>query len=104
MTSTVRIVFGDAEVVVKLPEAAAPWPAEQARRWLDEQFNALGCEPMRAVGKVLTIDKLLAIAAAVGQAGFERDAALRQDFALAASGSLARPLVQIDVDQRSVTY
>ena len=104
MTSTVRIVFGDAEVVVKLPETAAPLLAEQARRWLDEQFNALGCEPMRAVGKVLTIDKLLAIAAAVGQAGFERDAALRQDFPLAASGSLARPLVQIDVDQRSVTY
>jgi hypothetical protein len=104
MTSTVRITFGSAEVVVNLPETLVHWPADEARRWLDEQFNTLGCEPLRASGKVLTIDKLLAIATAIGQQGFERDEALRQDFALAAQGALARPLVLIDVEQGSVTF
>lgn len=104
MTATVRITFGTAEVVVHLPETLARWPADEARRWLDDQFNTLGCEPLRAIGKVLTIDKLLAIAAAIGQQGFERDEALRQDFALAAQGALARPLVQVDVERGSVTY
>lgn len=104
MRSTVRIVFGAAEVVANLTETAARWSADEARSWLDEQFVANGCEPLRASGKVLTADKLLAIAAAIGQHGFERDAALRQDFALAAEGALSRPMVHIDVDQRSITF
>jgi hypothetical protein len=104
MRSTVRIVFGSAERVTHLSDTAARWSAEQARRWLDDQFVAYQCEPVRAIAKVLSIDKLLAIASAIGQQGFERDAGLQQDYALAAEATLARPLVVVDVEQGSVTY
>jgi hypothetical protein len=104
MRSTVRIVFGNDEVVVNLAEAAGHWSAEEARQWLDRQFVANGCEPLRASGKVLTADKLLAIADAIGRQGFEGDPALRQDFALAAEAALSRPMVRVDVDQRSITF
>ena len=34
--------------------------ADEARRWLDEQFVANECEPLRPSGKVLTADKVMA--------------------------------------------
>ncbi|MGZ5129851.1 MAG: hypothetical protein ACXWCU_10780 [Caldimonas sp.] len=104
MRSTVCIAFGTAEVLVNLPAAETPWSADQARRWLDEQFVANDCEPLRATGKVLTVDKLLAIADAVGQQGFEGDEAFRLAFAHAAAAALSRPVVRIDVDARAVSF
>lgn len=104
MRSTVCIAFGSAEVSVNLPAAQAPWSAEEARRWLDEQFIANDCEPFRATGKVLTADKLLAIASAIGQRGFEADDALRLAFAHAAEAALSRSVVRVDVDARTVSF
>jgi hypothetical protein len=104
MKSNLTIVFGATEVSVDVPAAEATGSADEARRWLDEQFIANDCEPLRASGKVLTADKLLAIAAAIGQRGFEHDEALRLAFARAALAALARPLVRIDVDAHTVSY
>ena len=104
MRSTLTLLFGTTELSVDLPVSDPAWPADEARQWLDRQFLAHDCEPLRASGKVLTADKLLAIAAAIGAQRFERDPALRLDFARAALGALARPLVRIDVDAASVTF
>lgn len=104
MRSTVTLGFGSADIVVNLPADEPAWSAPDARRWLDAQFIAHECEPVRASGKVLTVDKLLAVAAAIGQRGFEDDGALRVAFARAAEAALARPTIRIDVDARAVTY
>jgi hypothetical protein len=78
--------------------------ADVARRWLDDQFVANECEPLRASGKVLTADKLLALAGAVGPERFESDAAWSADYARAALGALGRAMVQVDVDGGAVTF
>ena len=39
---------------------------DAARAWLDKQFTALECEPLRASGKVLTADKVLVVTQAAG--------------------------------------
>ena len=104
MRPSVCIAFGAAEVMVNLSAAEPAWPADEARRWLDEQFIANDCEPLRASGKVLTADKLLAIAQAIGRRGFEQDEALRLAFAHAALAALSRSVVRIDVDARSVSF
>ena len=78
--------------------------ADLARRWLDDQFVVNDCEPIRASGKVLTADKLLAIAAAVGPQRFDADAAFRHDYARAATAALGRPVVRIDVEARSIDF
>jgi hypothetical protein len=104
MKSTLSIVFGDAEVSVDLSPAEAAGSADDARRWLDEQFLANDCEPLRASGKVLIVDKLLAIASAIGQRGFEQDDALRLAFARAALAALSRSVVRIDIDAYTVSY
>lgn len=105
MRSHVAIVFGADEIAVDLPaDVRAPMSSFDARRWLDEQFIAHDCEPLRASGKLLTADKVVAVADAIGRRGFEDDAALRLAFARAVTAALARPVVRVDVDARSVTY
>lgn len=104
MRATVSIVFDpQSEVLMHVPAGASPWSLDQARRWLDEQFNALGCEPVRASGKVLTADKLLAIAAAIGARGFQADPALRDGYAQAAAAALARDVVRVDIGASTVS-
>ena len=39
-----------------------PMAADAARQWLDEQFTQMDCEPLRATGKLLLADKVLATA------------------------------------------
>jgi hypothetical protein len=103
MRTTVSIAFGNEEVTIHLPAEPA-WSHEDARRWLDDQFVSRECEPLRASGKVLTADKLLAIANAIGRRGFEQDEALRLAYANAAAAALSRPLIRVDVDAHAITY
>ncbi len=77
---------------------------DEARRWLDEQFVALGAEPMRASGKVLIGDKVLAVAAAAGAALFERDAAWADRYAACVVAALGRDVVRVETDTGVVTY
>jgi hypothetical protein len=87
-------------------EEVQPMPHDLARQWLDEQFTDLGCEPIRQSGKLLTVDKVLVVAQAVGEGRF-RDAEHRpwaMTFARAASAALAKPVVTVDVPARSLTF
>ncbi len=104
MRSNLSIVFGPTEVSVDMPSAEVTMDSFDARRWLDEQFVANECEPLRVSGKVLTADKLLAIADAIGPQRFQQDEALRHAFAHAAFAALARSTVRIDVDAHTVSY
>lgn len=80
-----------------------PMGMEDARRWLDDQFTALECEPLRASGKVLLADKVLVVA----QAANERllnDEAWLQAYARATHAVLTKPIITVDVSAMAVTY
>ena len=79
-------------------------PADEARRWLDEQFVAQECEPLRSSGKVLTADKVMAIATTVAPSKFSDDAAGAAAFARAALAALGRPMVTVDLDANAISY
>jgi hypothetical protein len=106
MRNHVAVSFGpDREYRIDLDEVQ-PMPHELARQWLDQQFVELGCEPLRLSGKVLTADKLLAIAQAVGEARFA-DPAHRPwtlVYARAAASLLAKPVIRVDVPNLTVGY
>jgi hypothetical protein len=104
MRPTMCIVFGTAKVLVNLPAGKACWAAEDAQRWLDDQFITHGWQPRRASGKVLTAEGLLAMASAVGQRDFEQREGLRLNFARAAEAALSRSVVRIDVDAHVVSF
>ena len=82
---------------------AEPMAHEAGRLWLDEQFTALDCEPLRASGKVLLADKVLTVARAAGTPLFN-DPVWSRDFARAASAALAKPVVRVDVPGMAVSF
>lgn len=89
---------------IDLHAHAAPMPAEAARQWLDAQFLAHDCEPLRPTGKVLIADKVLALAAAAGPARFARDADWAHAFAAAVLGALGRSIVRVDLAAGTVGH
>ncbi|MDO4591926.1 MAG: hypothetical protein Q4B46_03835 [Comamonadaceae bacterium] len=80
-----------------------PMSNEEARRWLDEQFTALDCEPLRPSGKVLLADKVLVVAR---EAGAHRlgDETWFQTYARAVHAVLGRPVVKVDIPAMAVSY
>jgi len=103
MLSSVRVVI-DPQTDFRFDlDEVQPMPHEAARVWLDEQFTALDCEPLRASGKVLTADKVLVVAQAAG-ARLLGDAAWGGEFARAASAALAKPVVTVDLSTMSISF
>jgi hypothetical protein len=88
-----QFVLKDTHVVSQAPASA----------WLDEQFVSLGAEPLRASGKVLTADKVLAVAKAAGPERFQ-DHDWGSRFAANALGALGRSAVRVEVESMTITY
>lgn len=84
-------------------DTAPPMEPDEARTWLDAQFTALECEPLRALGKVLTADKVLRITEAAGPQRLG-DAQWAADFARAVQGAIGKPMVRIDVPAMTLAY
>jgi hypothetical protein len=106
MRSQVTVTWGEPSTYRFDLEGTVPMSVEEARRWLDQQFTRFECEPIRLTGKVLTADKVLAVAQAAGETAF-RDEAQRDwavDFARASSAALAKPLVSVDLATLSLAY
>jgi hypothetical protein len=76
---------------------------DAARAWLDAQFTSLACEPLRASGKVLTVDKVLRVTEAAGPALFA-DGKWSADYARAVHGALQKPTIRVDVPAMAITY
>ena len=102
MRSEVTVTVAGKEFVFGL-DGKAPMASELARKWLDDQFVALECEPLRASGKLQMADKVVVVAREAGAERFA-DAQWGAAFAAAVSAALARPTVQVDADSLSVTY
>lgn len=84
-------------------EESSPMAPDVARAWLDAQFTELGCEPLRASGKVLTADKVLRITEGAGRALFS-DKQWAEEFVQAVHAALLKPLIRVDVPAMAVTY
>ena len=103
MRSEVTVTFQDSPPLRIDLHDEPPMPNDVARKWLDDQFTQMGCEPLRPTGKLLMADKVMVVAQDAGPAKFA-DAAWAQAFARAASAALGRPLVNIDVASLSISY
>ncbi|MGL6109008.1 MAG: hypothetical protein ACRC2B_02800 [Rubrivivax sp.] len=98
------------DVIVQLPgreeitlHTADAFPAQEASAWLDREFARLDCVATRPTGKVLFVDKVLAIAEAAGERAFA-DAGWASSFARATAGALRRPLIRVDVPNTTVGF
>ena len=104
MTYNVSVTFGEGrryEFVLHEGDLAEATPAS-ARRWLDQKFLELGCEPTNPTGKTLVVDKILGVAKAMGDTPFARDERAAREFARNALLALDRRAVLIDLAALSV--
>jgi len=103
MHSEVSVTLGPQQEFRFDLAGAEPMAHEAARRWLDDEFIRLECEPLRASGKVLLADKVLTVAHAAGPR-LLNDAQWFGAFARATTAALARPSVRVDVPAMAVTF
>jgi hypothetical protein len=75
---------------------------DQARRWLDDQWDALECEPASPTGKILLLDKMLCVARGGGEDRFADKGAWAQQFVRSVARLLERPVVLVDVAESRV--
>lgn len=102
MQSEVIVKFDRRDFRVDL-HAADAVPQETALQWMDEQFVALECEPLRASGKLLRADKVLVVARDAGATRLEDPEWFRR-FAAATVAVLGKPVVRLDTDTMTVAY
>ena len=103
MQSEVIVTLSAGQEYTLDADAAPKFTHEEARRWLDDEFVRLECEPLRASGKVLLADKVLTVAAAAGTKLLS-DPDWSARFAGATVAALARPVVRVDVPGMAVTF
>jgi hypothetical protein len=101
MKATVTVVFS-ADQRFQI-ETETGLSSEAGFEWLDEQFEVLEAEPLRASGKVLLADKVLAVAAAAGPRRFANPD-FAQAYASYSVAALGRPIITVDVPELSVSF
>jgi hypothetical protein len=107
MSSQVILQFPhDVEIVLNVQQAAVADSAQRALgiEWLDRAFIEYECEPLRPSGKVLAVDKVIAVAAAAGASAFQDASVWSSEYALATIQALQRSPVRVDVGQLIVSY
>ena len=103
MQKQISVVFDKGvELSFHVPDGV-PLGHDAARAWLDQQFVALECEPLRASGKVLTADKVLVVTQAAGPALFN-DAKWTAEYVAAVSAALGKAMIHVDVPSMAITY
>lgn len=95
MSSIVSVVF-ERNREYELIAHAGP-SREDANRWLDEQWEALECEPSNPMGKVLVLDMILSVAKYGGESRFEQGSEWAKKFALMSAAALDRQAMRVDV-------
>ena len=103
MRSQITVIIDEQHEFQLTPGDAPALSPEAARAWLDAQFVALDCEPLRASGKVLTADKVLVVTQAAGKALFA-DPVWAAQYTQAVHSVLSKPVVRVDVPAMAITY
>ncbi|WP_345796519.1 hypothetical protein [Castellaniella sp. MT123] len=78
--------------------------ARAARAWFGQNWDSLGCEPLRVSGKVLLLDKILGVAKALGYTNLSSRADLAREFAVHAIQALEKPRVTVDLPGLAIVY
>lgn len=100
MSAIVKVVF-DRHREYEIIAHALP-DRNEARSWLDDQWEALECESSNPTGKILLLDKILSVARYGGEKHFIDADEWGQRFADVVTTVMGRPVVCVDVADRLV--
>lgn len=99
MPYTVTVSFGhhnDYEFKLGDDEVKA-CSREDAAHWLNQEFQALECEPRSMVGKILLLDVVVDVAKYAGEDRFSQRGEWAQRYALCCAAALKRDAIRVDV-------
>lgn len=103
MRNEVRVLLEDGQEFVHDFDSAEAMSNEDGRRWLDQEFLRMDCEPLRASGKVLIVDKVVVVAKAAGPQ-LLGDAQWLAQFARASVGAVGRPTVVVNTKAMTASF
>lgn len=103
MRNEVRVLLEDGQEFFHDFDSADAMSNEDGRRWLDQEFLRMDCEPLRASGKVLIVDKVVVVAKAAG-AQLLGDAQWLAQFARASVGAVGRPTVVVNTKAMTASF
>ena len=102
MQHMVIVAFGrDRQYDFKFPGGAL---SEDARRWFDREFSALGCDVATPTGKILAVDRILSVAKYAGEERFREGGTWADLFVRYTAAVLGRELIRVDVEHYSIGY
>ncbi len=105
MRTTVSFIFSpQQQLTLTVSPEVSDTSAQQARRWLDQTWEEMGCEPVRPSGKVLLLDKILGVAEAYGYTLMSEDTTIVHTFAENIALLLSKPGVTVDLPGLRVGY
>ncbi|SHH71321.1 hypothetical protein [Pollutimonas bauzanensis] len=105
MRSVVTVVFNARQSIELAVDVEPGGPASAAARaWFETTWLRLGCEPLRASGKVLLLDKILGVADALGYLELSGNKDLALEFATQAAMALEKPRITVDLPGLTVGF
>ncbi|NYT61550.1 hypothetical protein H0A66_04340 [Alcaligenaceae bacterium] len=105
MRSVVTVIFSarqSVELTVNIEPGGSASAA--ARDWFDASWHSLGCEPLRASGKVLLLDKIMGVADALGYSALSTNNDAAVEFATQSALALEKPRVTVDLPGLTVGF
>lgn len=105
MRCVVTLVFGP-EQRLELPVSVvtSTLGALNAREWLEDAWVRLECEPTRASGKVLLLDKVLCVTAAIGYPLLSQSPERANELATQIALALSKPFITVDLTDNTVSF
>lgn len=105
MRCVVTLIFGP-EQILELPVnvVTSTLGALNAREWFDDAWIRLECEPTRASGKVLMLDKILSVTEALGYPLLAQSSDQAMELASQTALTLQRPVITVDLVDNTVSF
>lgn len=105
MRGTVTVIFNPRQSLdIEADTQTGQESAQQARTWFEQQWEHLGCEPLRPSGKVLLLDKIIGVADAYGHGQLSGNPDLAAEFARNAMAAVDASRVTVDLPGLSVGF
>lgn len=105
MRCVVTIIFGP-EQRLELPVdvQTSALGSMNAREWFEDNWVRLECEPTRASGKVLLLDKILSVTEALGYPLLSGNREQADELAFHTALALEKPHITIDLMDQTVGF
>lgn len=105
MRCVVTFIFGPGQIVEQpVNVVQSTMGALNAREWLEDAWVRLECEPTRASGKVLLLDKVLCVTEAIGYPILSQNPERVTELATQIALALGKPVITVDLVENSVSF